>query len=755
MTRSTLRFLALWLGLGLLPLSLAARHIIGGVITYECLGEVSPGVNRYKFKMIMYRDCNGGGAPYDNPANMAIYKGSYQDNFQYETFEVFIQDIQNLTATPPDCVANIPNLCVEEGVYEFERDLPVDDVDSYFIVYQRCCRNNTINNIIDPGGVGATYYAELTPAGQKVCNNSPVFNNFPPILICNNFPIDFDHSASDVDGDLLLYSFFAPLAGGGPILTSPGVTGCNGAIPIPPCAPPFDQVVFTQPTYDFDEPMGGSPKVTLNGITGLITGSPNTLGQFVVGVQVEEYRNGVLLSVLRREFQFNVTDCTPEVFAAIKSDSIAGPKRYVLQSCGDFDVTFINESKGSTPSSIKNYAWTFDLKNGTTATDTARNATIKFPAIGTYTGKMVLNPGSKCSDSAYITVNIFPEIKADFSYDYDTCVAGPVVFTDLSTGLGGINKWDWNFGVPGGISDQRNPTYKYGIPGDHPVRLRVTDQNKCSDVAVKPIKYFPAPPLIIISPDKFLGCAPAEITFTNLSSPIDDTYKIVWTFGDGGTTEGVISPTHLYDKVGLYDVTVAITSPIGCFIADTFPRLIRAEPSPTANFTCDPDSLLTNFNSTVAFTDLSLLANRWNWTFDKYGYSTQQNPTFTFPDTGLVKIRLIVTHPAGCKDSMSKVLDIRPEIRWYMPNAFTPNADSNNDGFLGKGFLLGVDDFNMMIWNRWGELVFETSDPELAWNGRVRNSGEMSPAGVYVVVVRFTGPRGSPYEYKGFATLVR
>lgn len=746
-----LRFCAFLLCLYLLPSSLAARHIIGGVITYECMGEVSPGVNRYKFKLIIYRDCLGGGAPYDNPASLAIYKGSYKDNFQYETFDVFIQDIQNLTPVPPDCVTNVPTLCVEEGVYEFERDLPVDDVDSYFIVYQRCCRNNSINNIIDPGGVGATYYAELTPAAQKVCNNSPVFNNFPPIIICNNFPIDFDHSASDVDGDLLLYSFFAPLAGGGPILTSPGVTGCKGAIPTPPCAPPFDQVVFTQPTYDFDEPMGGNPKVSLNGITGLITGSPNTLGQFVVGVQVEEYRNGVLLSVLRREFQFNVTDCVPEVFAGIKADSVVGPKRYVLQSCGDFTVNFVNESKGN----ITGYEWVFDLKNGTTAKVNTRDATVTFPAIGTYTGKMLINPGSQCSDSAFIAVNIFPEINADFSYEYDTCVAGPVAFTDLSTGQGGINQWDWNFGVPGGISDERNPSYKYGIPGEHPVRLRVTDQNRCSDVEVKPITYFPAPPLIIISPDKFLGCAPAEITFTNLSSPIDETYKIVWTFGDGGSSEGVISPTHLYDKVGLYDVTVAITSPIGCFIADTFPRLIRAEPSPTANFTCDPDSLLTNFNSTVEFTDLSLLANRWNWTFDKYGYSTEQNPTFTFPDTGLVKIRLIVTHPAGCKDSMSKVLDIRPEIRWYMPNAFTPNADSNNDGFLGKGFLRGVDDFSMMIWNRWGELVFETNDPEQAWNGRVKNTGGMSPAGVYVVVVRFTGPRGSPYEYKGFATLVR
>ncbi len=174
----------------------------------------------------------------------------------------------------------------------------------------------------------------------------------------------------------------------------------------------------------------------------------------------------------------------------------------------------------------------------------------------------------------------------------------------------------------------------------------------------------------------------------------------------------MISPTHLYTEEGLYDVRVAITSPIGCFTADTFPAPDPGRAVAYGQFHLRPDSLLSNFNKTVQFTDLSQLANRWNWQFDQYGTTTEQNPTFTFPDTGLVNVRLIVTHPAGCKDSLSKVLDIRPEIRWYMPNAFTPNADGNNDTFLGKGFLEGVDDFSMRIWNRWGELVFETTRPE-------------------------------------------
>ena len=90
-----------------------------------------------------------------------------------------------------------------------------------------------------------------------------------------------------------------------------------------------------------------------------------------------------------------------------------------------------------------------------------------------------------------------------------------------------------------------------------------------------------------------------------------------------------------------------------------------------------------------------------------------------------------------------------------MPNAFTPNGDGSNDGFFGKGIMNGVTDFTMTIWNRWGELVFETDDPAEPWNGRAQQSGGVSPAGVYIYRVTFTEPRGDKHDYKGFATLVR
>jgi gliding motility-associated-like protein len=88
-----------------------------------------------------------------------------------------------------------------------------------------------------------------------------------------------------------------------------------------------------------------------------------------------------------------------------------------------------------------------------------------------------------------------------------------------------------------------------------------------------------------------------------------------------------------------------------------------------------------------------------------------------------------------------------------MPNAFTPNNDSVNDVFKGEGFLRGVRQFSLKIWSRWGELIFETNDPDFGWNGLIGN--QQAPQGVYLYEVSLNHPRGAPEFYKGFVTLVR
>ncbi len=731
-----------------------ARHIIGGVMTYECLGG-----NVYEFTIKMYRDCNCTMcAEFDPIAPVAVYECGTNVNCSgldqspgdwFTTIDVPLQSVTEIGAPDYPCLIP-PDVCVQEGIYIFQLTLP-QSTESYHISYQRCCRNVTITNIINPEDAGATFAVEITPAAQQECNSSPVFDDFPPTVICAGAALEYDHSATDPDGDQLVYEFCAPLLGGGPMLDAVFYTTCAGAAPDPSCPPPYSPVPFNAPTFTALAPMGGDPIVTIDPNTGLITGTPTLLGQFVVGVCVSEYRNGQLLSRVVRDFQFNVASCDPTVVADVMEDELVGDQEFVINSCGTNTVTFVNESFQE--NFIDFIEWEFDI-NGSSQTFTDWSPTVTFPGVGQYEGTLILNPDTDCGDTARIFVNVFPDITADFSFDYDTCVSGPVEFNDLSTtGSCCMTNWEWDFG-DGEVSTVQNPSHIYRNPGDIPVTLTVRDTNNCIEEITRVINYYPVPNLIVIAPSEFLGCVPADIFFDNLSFPIDETYDIDWDFGDGGFSDS-ISPTHIYETDGVFTVSVSIVSPLGCETDTTFNELITVLPSPVAGFDFSPEepSIL---EPTITFFDESEGALRWSWDFgDGSSGSVLSSPTHTYRDTGLFEVIQVVTHPSGCQDTLIRYLDIKPEVRYFIPNAFTPNGDSTNDLFRGVGIMEGATNFRMSIWNRWGELVFETTDPFGGWNGRKNNTGKDSPNGVYMVLVTFNGPRGEPNQFKDFVTLLR
>lgn len=743
-------------GVLLTALPLPAAHIIGGEITYQCLGWTNgdPATNSrtYRFSMYIYRDCQGGGALFDS-APGAPYQASVTIYLEGQSNPVFNFTLGQPTITYVDpnpgnpCVLVPANVCVEQGKYSFPPvDLPVSDK-SYFIVYQRCCRNNTITNIVNPGGSGASYFMELTPAAQAVCNNSPTYNGFPPVVLCANEPFEFDHSASDPEGDQLVYEFCAPFLGGGLNFNNP--YAFDGVAPNPDAPPPYNPVTFVAPYYSALDPLGINADININVNTGLITGVPQNQGQFVVGVCVKEYRNGQLLSKVFRDFQFNVTTCDPTVVADIREDAMINGSEFLLTRCGDTRINFVNQSYQQ--AYIDQYRWVFDLGGRDTVIN-SWNAVVNFPGVGEYDGRLYLNPGTECGDTARIVVRIFPDITAEYSYDYDTCIAGPVSFRDLSAGAAPINNWSWAFGDGQGSSNQ-HAEYIYREPGFRQVSLRVTDVNGCRDSITKEIEYFPVPALLIISPSAFTGCAPGTIFFDNLSTPINEDYDILWDFGDGGTASD-ISPEYTFAREGTFSIGLSVVSPIGCQTDTVFSNLISIEPSPVADFSYSPQAL-DNFNPEVQFTDKSSGASKWYWDFEGVAYATGQNPRYTFRDTGLQEVRLVVTHPSGCRDTTVQQIDVVPKVTYFLPNAFTPNDDSANDVFLGKGYLRGVTAFEMSIWNRWGEEIFRSEDPMVGWNGRKNNTGSLLPAGVYYCLVRYTGPRGEATELRGVATLVQ
>ncbi len=727
---------------------LSASHIIGGFIRYDHLGN-----GLYRFQVFMYRDCNPLGNPIalDQNAKFGVYYETDEGDYDLASPMNFGSDLERIIPVEPpsfECFAIPPNVCVQEGYYEFDfqvEDWPRDN--SVIVSYQRCCRNPTTTNIYTPGDVGVTFTAEITPEAMLADNDSPDFKEFPPIIICNGLPFEFDHSGVDNEGDSLKYYFCEPLAGAGKIQGS-GSQGCDGVAPNPGCPPPFFSVPFIEPEYTFLEPMAGDPVVNIDSITGIISGTPNIQGQFVVGVCMEEYRDSVLLSISRRDFQFTVSDCTVQVEADIVADEKLDEKLYYIKSCGDLEVEVENISTDKR--FIEGYSWTFE---DTGETLNMENLSYTFPDYGRYECYMIANPGFFCADTVWLIIDIFEPIIMDFTYTYDSCVFGPIEFMSNTESLGGdLIGMIWDFGDGNGSLNE-NPIHTYDESGEYLVTQSVVDVNGCEDTLTLPILYFPLPPELSLDPFDTLACVPATVDFTSLNAIFSEEYTVRWDFGDGNTSDDT-RPFHVYTEPGNYTITVYAENRFGCGIQGIFENYITVHGRPIADFNHTPNEV-TNRNPTVNFINTSNGAVQYFWDFGGLGSSNLNNPSFNFPDTGRYDVILIVLNEFGCPDTISYPIDVVPVISYFVPNAFTPNTDDTNDFFFGKGDLLGIRDFDFRVFNRYGQQLFHTKEPEEGWNGRINNTGELQSPAVFVYKVDIIGPRGEPYEYKGTFLLLK
>ncbi len=734
-----------------------SKHIIGGEIFYKLISRnTSRNSVTVTFTMNIYRDCAAiDGAPFDNPAKVGFYFKNSNNSFTFESSSNWRLKSDSLVRSNNPCVVQPPSICVRKGEYEITRELYLIGK-TYFLAYQRCCRNITITNILTPGDFGAAYTLEITPEALVNDNSSPTFKSFPPIIICNNQSIDFDHSAIDQDGDQIIYEFCNPFHAGGKNGSGgfPGnIDDCNGVTPNPEyCLPPFSFVRFRSPQYSFDRPMGGNPIISINPVTGLITGVPQFEGQYVVGVCMKEYRNGVLLSVVQRDFQFNVINCVKQLNASITSDSIQAGDKYIVNACGDNTVNLINTS--TIESNIRAYEWEFNI-NGQKKIFTDKNPSLTLPGLGRYSGYLFLNKGDGiCSDTSEIVINVYPGINANYNYNYDTCVAGPIQFTDLSNAVqSSITKWKYSF-EPNQESLFPNSNYEFKTPGIKDVKLLITDNNGCKDSITKAINYYPVPALIVLNPNIFKGCEPLDVFFENLSYPIDSTYDIEWDLGDGEKSKA-ISPKHTYTDEGIYFVNLIITSPIGCKTSASFPSWINVAKSPIANFDYNPTKL-SNYNRQINLKDKSIDSETHIYIIDDKITTLDRNYTYVFADTGVHKLEQIVARLNGCSDTLIQYIDVEPIINYFVPNAFTPNGNGSNEVFFGVGgYWEWMQDFKFSIWDRWGGKIFESSDPNKAWNGLYDNTGYEVQPGVYVYLVEYLAPRDKRVKLKGFVNLIR
>ena len=297
----------LWIILFCCSLQTQARHLAGGYLTYTCLGN-----DEYRFALHMFRDCNCFScAAFDAEISIGVYQcepGS--DCVEQDQGDAVAEGLIPLASQAaievptPECLGGPPFICLEEGIYEFTATLAASE-QSYYIVYQRCCRNFLISNIQDPDNSGFSVSTELTPEAMVGCNNAPQFSRDSIFFACVNDPMNLDLSFTEADGDVLVYEFCSPVNGGGPLLSPETYWTCEGALPTPACPPPFDTLLFEQ-GLNSQKPLFGNPPIQLNSSTGFLTGTPSFNGLYLIGMCVSEYRNGEKMSETRLEFELVV-----------------------------------------------------------------------------------------------------------------------------------------------------------------------------------------------------------------------------------------------------------------------------------------------------------------------------------------------------------------------------------------------------------------------------------------------------------------
>ena len=259
-------------------------------------------------------------------------------------------------------------------------------------------------------------------------------------------------------------------------------------------------------------------------------------------------------------------------------------------------------------------------------------------------------------------------------------------------------------------------------------------------------------------PNPIIGCQPLVVNFDNRS---DIAQKFYWDFGDGITDSTTLNPVHTFEKPGIYEISLTVIDSNACNISDVFKRKVEVLGKATADFkfNLDPCSFEASFE--VVSDDVFNIL----WRISDGTTETEETFKRIFEPASINSVTLIVNEGTPCADSITKEISTANAAsrEVFIPNIFTPNGDALNNSYCIDGFLDGCDEFELWIYNRWGELVFNTTDMKECWDGNVSNSTTEYPAGTYFYILEVTEGKFSEdhysdlkkYKTSGTVTLVR
>ncbi len=364
-----------------------------------------------------------------------------------------------------------------------------------------------------------------------------------------------------------------------------------------------------------------------------------------------------------------------------------------------------------------------------------------------------LSDGGTCCTDPF---TVIPNWEIAISNDTSVCF-GENVSPALLSNTGGIAPFTYEWSFNGNIVSTVEQ-FIFSPTQSGTACLTVTDANgdtlsECLNIIVAPQVN---PQLSFLETDL---CWPEPFTVINETNQNTFTAQ-TWLVNDvpyPGEEILVFSPS----QPGAYSVELQLTNSLGCVYDTLVSNALLSLPSPEADFSATP-TIVEVDNPLVSFTDQSSgEISSWNWTFyvpPSGETSAEQNPQFSFPNDvgGAYVVELIVSNSNGCADTIVGTITVIENYTLFVPNSFSPDGNEFNNVFKVSGYGIDLFSFRLEIYNRWGELIFVSKDPEIGWDGSYGKTGEISPIGTYTYKLNYKlKNQEQPNVISGHVNLIR
>jgi len=433
----------------------------------------------------------------------------------------------------------------------------------------------------------------------------------------------------------------------------------------------------------------------------------------------------------------------PEVEAHVEG-GIAG--------CAPLEVDFLNLSDGAA-----SYEWDFGDGGQSATTHASHTFTTDPGEDATYVVSLVARSVYGCTDTAHVSVNVFAQPYADFvtSSTQLTFPATTVTLSNTSTAGESADHY-WTFG-DGQISYDANPEpHEYGTWGTYDITLEV-DNGYCSSVASTAVQVLAPTPTIGFTGEG-AGCAPLTVQFENHST-YASSYR--WEFSDGSVRSDD-SPVHVFNEPGVYDVTLFVEGYEGTELVESHSAVIEVFPTAQAVFSLNPNHVMVP-GQPVFFLNLSEDATHYTWDFGDGATSIAETPIHEYVEPGVYDVSLTADNAWGCSTTYTLPEAVLAETGGLMvfPNAFTPSSTGSNGGHYDpngydndvfRPMHAGVESYELMVFTKWGEMIFYSNDVNVGWDGYVQ--GKLAATDVYAWKASSVLSNGERLQQIGNVTLL-